>query len=98
MIYAAANELEGKIKGIDKVSFYISLGPLLRGIKDDSLDIDYESRRQYMIIISIMVVALVFLTLLLLIWMRINLRKDCKDVDHGNTTPSDYTLWVQGID
>lgn len=98
MIYQAAKELEGKVTGIEPESFYLSLGALLRGIEDDSLGIDYETRARYMLSISIMVVILVFVTLLLIIAMRIKLRKDCETVDQDNTTPSDYTLWVQGIE
>ena len=98
MIYWAAKELEGKVTGIEPESFYMSLGALLRGINDDSLGGDQASRARYMLSIAILVVGLVFVTLLLLVGMRVKLREDSKRVDQGNTTPSDYTLWVQGID
>ena len=76
MIYQAGKELEGKVKGIESESFYMSLGALLRGINEDSLGVDYETRRKHMEYICIIAASVVLVTLLLLIGLRIKIRKD----------------------
>jgi hypothetical protein len=99
MIMVAANEKEETEADEElDIATYYSFGAFLRHVKEDTEgDINYSNRRIFIQAVSILFTVIVFVTLLVLIYIRLQLGDYAETCDDLHVTPSDFCVMATGF-